>query len=125
MSNRKLAGIWLDSENAMLVTNHDTQNITEFSLSGNFKHEKQGANSNENTANNSLQTTTAKYFKEIDKALENTEELYITGPGKIQEELKSFLHDTPQFKNLKIALDTSERMSDTQLIDAAKSHFGV
>lgn len=124
MKNTRVAGVWLDSEKAVLVRNHDTQNVTEFSVYDTFKHEKQHGNSNENTGNNSEQTTKAKFFKEIDKALENTEELLITGPGTIQEELKAYLQDTAQFKNLKITLNASQQMSDNQVLDTVKSHFG-
>ena len=55
----------------------------------------------------------------------NSEEVFITGPGTIQEELKNFLHDTAQFKNLKITLDTAQQMSDVEVLDAVKSHFGA
>ncbi len=124
MKNSRLAGVWLDSEKAVLVRNHDTQNVTEFSVCDTFRHEKQHGNSSENAGNNSEQTTKTKFFKEIDKALENTEELFITGPGRIQEELKAYLQDTAQFKNLKITLDSSQQMSEGQVLETVKSHFG-
>ena len=124
MTNKKLAGIWLDTEKAIIATNHDGQQTSEFTVSGTAKHEKQHGNSSENAGNNSAQTTKTKYFKEIDHLLENTEELYITGPGTVQEELKSYLHDTAQFKNLKIVLDSSQQMGENELIEATKSHFG-
>lgn len=125
MKNTRVAGIWMDSEKAVLVKNHDSQNVTEFSVADTFKHEKQHGNSSENAGNNSEQTTKTKFFKEIDKALENTEELWITGPGNIQEELKSYLHDTAQFKNLKITLDSSQQMNENQVLETVKSHFGA
>lgn len=125
MTNKKLAGIWLDTEKAIIAKNHDGQETSEFSVCGTAKHEKQHGNSSENTANNSEITTKTKFFKEIDKMLENTEELYITGPGTVQEELKSYLLDTAQFKNLKISLDTAQQMGENQLLDAVNSHFGL
>lgn len=123
MKDKKLAGVWLDSDKAIVAKNHDGQEVSEFHVCGHFTHEKQHGNSNENAANNSEQTTKTKFFKEIDKALENTVELYITGPGTIQEELKTYLHDTAQFKDLKISLDTSQQMSDEAVLEATKKHF--
>lgn len=125
MKDTKAAGVWIDSEKAILVKNHDGQQVTEFEVTDHFKHEKQHGNSSENAANNSEQTTKTKFFKDIDKALENTVELFITGPGTIQEELKSYLHDTAQFKDLKITLDASQQMSDEAVLEATKKHFGA
>lgn len=124
MSDKKLAGLWLDQNKAVVVKNHDAQNAFKFFLCSPLKATVQHGNSNENAANNAEQTNKAKYFKEIAHLLTNSEEVYVTGPGQIQEELKSFLHDTPQFKNLKITLDTAQQMSDEQVLETVKSHFG-
>lgn len=124
MTQKRLAGLWLDTQKAIVTTNHDGQNASEFKVREVVKRDVQHGNSNENAANNSTQTTMVKFFKEIDHLLENTEELFITGPGTAQEELKKYLHDTAQFKNLKITLDSSQQMTDDQVLDTVKSHFG-
>ena len=125
MTEKKLSGLWLDQHKAIVVKNHDAQNAFKFFLCSPVKAEVQHGNSNENAANNAEQTNKAKYFKEIAHLLTNSEEVFITGPGTIQEELKNFLHDTAQFKNLKITLDTAQHMSDEEVLDAVKSHFGA
>ena len=125
MTEKKLSGLWLDQHKAIVVKNHDAQNAFKFFLCSPVKAEVQHGNSNENAANNAEQTNKAKYFKEIAHLLTNSEEVFITGPGTIQEELKNFLHDTAQFKNLKITLDTAQQMSDEEVLDAVKSHFGA
>ena len=125
MTEKKLSGLWLDQHKAIVVKNHDAQNAFKFFLCSPVKAEVQHGNSNENSANNAEQTNKAKYFKEIAHLLTNSEEVFITGPGTIQEELKNFLHDTAQFKNLKITLDTAQQMSDVEVLDAVKSHFGA
>lgn len=125
MKDKKLAGVWLDTEKAIVVKNHDGQEVSEFTVCGHFKHEKQHGNSNENAAHNSEVTTKTKFFKEIDKAIENTVELYITGPGTVQEELKTYLHETAQFKDLKITLDASQQLGDEGVLNAVKKHFGA
>lgn len=125
MHNKKQAGIWLDTDKAIIVKNHDGQEVSTFSVTATAKHEKQHGNSNENAAHNSEQTTKAKFFKEIAHEITNTEELYVTGPGTAQEELKSFLHDTAQYKNLKIKLDTAQQMSEEQVLEAVKANFNA
>ena len=125
MTEKKLSGLWLDHHKAIVVKNHDAQNAFKFFLCSPVKAEVQHGNSSENAANNAEQTNKAKYFKEIAHLLTNSEEVFITGPGTIQEELKNFLHDTAQFKNLKITLDTAQQMSDEEVLNAVKGHFGA
>jgi len=125
MSEKKLAGLWIDSEKAVVVKNHDAQNAFKFFLCSPVKAEIQHGNSSENAGNNAERTNKVKFFKEVEHLLINSQEVYITGPGKIQEELKHYLHDTAQFKNLDITLDTAQQMSDEQVLETVKNHFNA
>lgn len=124
MTEKKLAGVWIDTEKAVVAKNHDDQNAFKFFLCSPIKHHIQHGNSSENAGNNAAQTNKRKFFKEIEHMITNTTELYITGPGTIQEELKAHLLDTAQYKNLKITLDVSSQMGDQQVLDTVKAHFG-
>ncbi|QOR74106.1 hypothetical protein SAMN05443429_102146 [Cruoricaptor ignavus] len=124
MQEKRLAGVWLDGQKAIVVKNHDAQSAFKFFLCDPVKRDVQHGNSNENAANNHEQTSKNKFFKEIEKLLTNTEELWVTGPGTAQEELKKHLHETAQFKNLKVSLGTASNMNDQQVLDAVKEHFG-
>lgn len=123
MSDKKLAGIWIDTEKAIVVKNHDAQNVSEFFLCKPVKAEIQHGNSSENAGNNAEITNRNKFFKEVERLLTNTQELFITGPGVTQEELKHFLHDTAQYRDLEITLGTSQQMSDEKVLEAVKDHF--
>lgn len=125
MSDKKLAGIWIDNSKAVVAKNHDAQNAFKFFLCSPLKLEIQKGNSSENAANNAEKTNKAKFFKEIEKLITNTEELYVTGPGTAQEELKNYLNGTPQYKNLKVTLDTAAQMSDEQVLETVKEHFNA
>ncbi|WP_294321164.1 hypothetical protein [uncultured Chryseobacterium sp.] len=125
MSEKKLAGIWMDKEKAIVVKNHDAQNAFKFFLCSPVKAEIQHGNSSENAGNNAEQTNRVKYFKEIEHLLINSQEVVIIGPGTIQEEFKHYLQETPQFKNLKIQLDTAQQMSDEQVLEKVKEHFNA
>ncbi|KQT18370.1 hypothetical protein ASG31_06495 [Chryseobacterium sp. Leaf404] len=125
MSEKKLAGLWIDTQKAVVVKNHDAQNSFKFFLCSPVKAVIQHGNSSENAGNNAEQTNKVKFFKEVEHLLINSEEVFITGPGTIQEELKKHLHDTAQFKNLKVILETSQQMSDEQVLETVKSHFNA
>ena len=125
MSEKKLAGIWMDSENAIVVKNHDIESAFKFFLCDPVKREVQGGNSSEKNANNAEQTNTAKFFKELEHLITNTEELYVTGTGTIQEQFKRHLAETAQFKNLKVELGTDQKMSGEQFLEEVKKHYNA
>ena len=124
MSERRLAGIWMDTQNATVVKNHDIQSTYKFFLCDPVKRDVQGGNTSEKNANNVEQTNTMKFFKELESLITNTEELYLTGTGDIQEQFKHHLAETAQFKNLKVTLDTAQQMSPEQVLETVKKHFG-
>ena len=123
MSEKKQAGLWIDTHKAIVARNHDFQNVADFQVASTIKADIQHGNSNENTSNNAEKTNRVKFFKEIEKTITNSEELYITGPGQIQEELKKYLEETPQYKNLKITLGTDQQLSDGQVLETVKGFF--
>lgn len=125
MSDKKLAGIWMDSENAIVVKNHDIESAYKFFLCNPVKREVQHGNSSEKNANNVEQTNTAKFFKDLENLITNTQELYLTGTGTIQEQFKNHLAETAQFKNVKVTLDTDQKMSDEHFLEKVKTHFNA
>jgi hypothetical protein len=125
MTNKKLAGIWIDTEKAVIAKNHDAQNTSDFFLCKPIKAEIQHGNSSENAGNNAERTNRNRFFKEIEHLLTNTEEVFITGPGTVQEELKHYLLDTAQFRDLKITLDVSQQMTDEKVLEDVRRHFNA
>lgn len=123
MSDKKLAGLWIDGRKAIVVTNHDGQDVSEFDVKQIVFADVQHGNSNENAANNVEQTNKVKFFKEIEKIITNSTDLYITGPGTSQEELRNYLLETPQYKNLNIKLGTDSQLSEQEVLEEVKSHF--
>ena len=123
MSDKKAAGLWIDSTKAIVVTNHNGQEVTEFAVLETVKAEIQLGNSSENAANNAEQSNKLKFYKEIEKLITNSTDLYITGPGTAQEELRNHLLETPQYKNLNIKLGTDSQLSEEQVLEEVKSHF--
>ena len=115
----------MDKEKAIVVKNHDAQNAFKFFLCNPVKAEVQHGNYSENAGNNAEKTNRAKYFKEVEHLLINSQEVYITGPGTIQEEFKNYLHAPAQFKNLTVHLDTAQQMSDEQVLEKVKEYFNA
>jgi len=123
MTDKKLAGLWIDGRKAIVVTNHNAKEVTEFAVRETVKAEVQHGNSSENAANNAEHTNRLKFYKEIEKLLTNSTDLFITGPGTSQEEFRNHLLETPQYKNLNITLGTDSQLSDEQVLEEVKTHF--
>ncbi|MGZ3939892.1 MAG: hypothetical protein ACXVLT_14980 [Flavisolibacter sp.] len=121
--NKKQFGIWMDSQNATVVgrAQVDTGN---FVIISHTKNKSKGGNSNENASNNSDKTLQQKFFKEIGAHMQNVDEVYVTGPGKEQEQFIRFLSETPQFKKVQAKESTSNKMSDEKLVEYMTAYFG-
>lgn len=123
MLEKKLAGIWMDTEHATVVKNHDIEHTSQFFICKPVKRIIQGKNSSERSAHNADHTNTEKFFKELEHLITNTEKLYLTGTGDIQEQFKHHLAKTALFKNLEVTLDTDQPMSNEHFLEHVKTHF--
>lgn len=125
MSDKKLAGLWIDQTKAVVVKNHNDFEVTDWNVSDTLKADIQHGNSSENAANNVEKTNRVKFYKEIEKAITNSVDLYVTGPGIAQEELRNYLLDTAQYKNLNITLGTSTDSNPDVVLNEVKAHYNA
>lgn len=112
----KLFGVWMDEHKAIVVVKENTE-AEELSIVTHIKNEARVNNSSEKNSNNSERTETKKFFKEITTHMQNATHIHITGTGTAQEQFVHYLNETPQFKNAKTSLSTSNKMSDEKLIE--------
>ena len=120
----KQFGIWMDNRHATIVGVSQSNEADGFKVLANVKEEKTMGNSEEHTLNNDKQRHLRMFFKDVSHQMQNAEEIYVTGISTVQEEFKSFLSDTPQFKNVKVHLDTDAALSDDALVEKVKKVFG-
>ncbi len=125
MSDKRQAGVWMDNSKAIVAKNHGPQDAFKFFLCDPVTFHHQHGNSNENAAMNAEKTNKSKFFKSIEHLLINTEQIYVFGPGTIQEEFKHHLEETPQFKNVKVSLGVAAQLSEEQVLHEVKEHFGA
>lgn len=113
--NKKQFGIWMDSQQAIIVGRQQTE-TGDFVVLAHEKNKGQGSNSSENAANNAERSLQLKFFKEITAHMQNVEELHVTGTGQAQEQFIKYMADTPQFKNTVTKESTSNEMSEDKLV---------
>lgn len=119
--NKKQFGVWMDSQNATVVGKEDDNEV--FTVLGHVKNNGAEKNTSENAQNNQEIALTHKFFKEIAILMPNVDEIHITGTGQIQEQFRNFLAETAQYKNAISTDDTSNKMSDENLITFISNHF--
>ncbi len=116
MNNQKQFGVWMDTQQAVIVGNDSTEEGT-LKVLGHVKGEEISQNSSEKNANNHEKMVLAKFFKEITTHMQNATHVHVTGTGIAQERFMHYLADTPQFKNTKTTECTSNKMSDERLVE--------
>jgi hypothetical protein len=116
MIKQRKFGVWMDNHQATIV-GYENEESDEFAVLAQLKSEHSAANSSEKTAHNHEQSVQLKFFKEIASHLLNPVYVHITGTGQAQEQFIHFLADTPQFKNVKTAESTANKMNDEKLLE--------
>lgn len=115
LKTNKQFGVWMDSHHATVV-GMKTPDVEMFEILEHIKNVDSTGNSSEKTGNNATRGLQLKFFKEIAAAMQNAEEVHVTGTGTSQEQFIHYLADTPQFKNVVSKETTSNKMSDDQLV---------
>jgi stalled ribosome rescue protein Dom34 len=115
VKNKKQFGIWMDSQQAIIVGREHIDS-GDFVILGQTKNKNQSGNSNENAGNNAERGLQQKFFKEITLHMQNAEELHVTGTGQVQEQFIKYMAETAQFKNTVAKESTSTQMSHDKLL---------
>lgn len=103
----------MDTHHAIVVGGADNDT---FVVLGHVKNPGADNNSNENAANHQAIALQHKFFKEIAAIMPNVDEVHVTGTGQVEEQFIHFLAETPQYKKTVATENTSNKMSDEQLI---------
>lgn len=121
-STQQSAGVWLDHEQAILIT-HDTE-LGDFAIGEKLKSgHSRGGGGSEHAINHALRTEDQKFFKSLATHLHPFDEILLFGPGKIQEQFHNHLSEDTQFKNKQITLQSAEHMTDPQMVAQVRNFF--
>ena len=121
-NNKKQFGVWMDSQNAIVLGREGLEN-GDFVILAREKSAGQEGNSNENATNNSEKGNMQKLFRNITTHMQNVDEVHVTGTGTSQEQFIKYMAQTPQYKNTQTEESTSNKMSDEALIEYITAKF--
>ena len=122
MNTRKYIGIWMD---------HSTANIIEASTSKNrsiaseftFEAKEEALSRNENLMHNKRQQMQEAYYKEISDEILKYDHVLLFGPTNAKAELHNYVNKDLHFKNIKIDIETADKMTDNEKDAFVKNHF--
>ncbi|MBK9255087.1 MAG: hypothetical protein IPM42_06325 [Saprospiraceae bacterium] len=123
--DKKVAGVWIDHNEARIVTTSDHQPNGVFEVVGKVKSEHHThKGSSENTFNNKQTQELNRFFKDLAVSIKSYDALYIIGPGQAQEQLKNFFKTDSNFKNKEVEIGTADtHQTHNQMIAQIRNHF--
>jgi stalled ribosome rescue protein Dom34 len=121
MTKVKYLGIWMDHSVAHLIEfPHipvETESIT--SDSSNEENEFKG----ENKMHNKEQQQQGQFYKELGEVIKNYDEVLLFGPTNAKAELMNILKENHHFDNIKIEVQTADKMTDNQQVAFVNDYF--
>lgn len=121
--NKNCAGVWIDNQHALLITETTDEGKNAFAVSEKIKAAENFGGGSEHSMNNAKQSGALKYYKSIASKLTGFSEILLFGPGKAQEQFQNHLQEDVQFKNKKISIDSGNDLTEPQIIAKVRDHF--
>ena len=123
--DKKVAGLWIDHDKAILIETPDQSNTGDFEMIKKIKSNLHGSfGSSQNANTNKLAKELHDFFKHVSHELTNIDFIYVIGPGKAQEEFRNYVKKEGVLKSLGIEIDTADaHLSENQMIAKVRSHF--
>jgi stalled ribosome rescue protein Dom34 len=123
MKTQKNLGIWMDHSNAILIdidSNKRSETIVS-KFTPNTKEEVLGRS--EYTMHNKEEQMNEAFYKEISEEILKYNQVLLLGPTNAKTELHNYLNKDLHFKDIKIDIQSADKMTDNQLEAFVKNHF--
>ena len=122
-SQKQQAGVWLDNEKALIITNGAQSERGDYAILEKVKAQEGQSGGGEHTINNAKKSDSLKYFKTVSALLLGYDEIFVFGPGKSQEQFQNHLNEDGKFKSKKITIDSSDQLTDPQMVARVRDFF--
>ncbi len=117
------AGVCLDNSHARIIAVGSDKEAGIYEVLHNVKSAEHSTGGSEHTMNNAKHADSIKYFKDISAQLLPYDDILLFGTGKSQEQLHNFLKEDQQFSHKKITVDSSDHLTDPQMIAKVRDFF--
>lgn len=65
------------------------------------------------------------YFQQVEDHIDSDYEIVIFGPGEVKKEFLHYLRDLNEFKEAEIHVETTDKMTENQMIAWVKNYFSL
>lgn len=119
----KTLGIWMDHSEANMIDLNAENNNHSIASKFTFSDKEEALNRSENIMHNKENQMQEAYYKKIGTAILNYEHVLLFGPTHAKEELHNYLNKDLHFKDIKIDVQSADKMSDNEKVAFVKNHF--
>ncbi|WP_452231646.1 hypothetical protein [Lacinutrix sp. MEBiC02595] len=123
MKNTKNLGIWMDHSIANLIDLNSKKHCNSIESEFTFGTKEEALNKSESGMHNKKQQMQEAYYKEIGDVILNYTNVLLFGPTNAKTELHNYLHKDLHFKNIKMDVESADKMTDNQQHAFVKNHF--
>lgn len=123
METTKKLGIWIDHSSANLIDFNGS--ISHSTIETDFTHESKvdAMQRSENLMHNKRQQMHEAYYKKIADQILKYDHVLLFGPTNAKSELFNYLSKDLHFKDIKIDVESADKMSDNEKNAYVKQHF--
>lgn len=123
MKSQKNIGIWMDHSNANLIDLNSKEDSHSIVSKFKLNTKEEALKRSENIMHNKEQQMTEAYYKKIASELINYDHLLLFGPTNAKAELHNLLNKDLHFKDVKIDVESTDKMTDNEKVAFVKKHF--
>jgi len=120
MKTNNNVGIWMDHSTANLIDINANNTInSEFT----FDTKEEALSRSESLMHNKRQQLHEAYYKEIADVILKYEHVLLFGPTNAKTELHNYLNKDLHFKDIKIDIESADKMTDNEKDAFVRNHF--
>lgn len=128
-------GLWIDHRRAFVVY-FEGETTSSKEILSNIEEEVRAAGGSrsatryepqeqvgESRVDRKFQQHLEKYYDQVAKTLQDARSVLILGPGQAKDEFKKHLQQSKKKPQPTIAVETTDKMTDAQVIQRVKKHY--
>ena len=123
MKTQKSIGIWMDHSTANLIEFNTEKNNRSITSDFTFDTKEEALSRSENLMHNKRQQMQEAYYKTIADEVLKYDHVLLFGPTNAKTEFHNYLSKNSHVKNIKIDIETADKMTENEKDAFVKKHF--
>ncbi len=123
MKTQKKLGSWMDHSTANLIDLNFKKHRRSITSDFTFDTKEEALNKSENLMHNKRQQMHEAYYKEIAGVILKYDNVLLFGPTNAKTELHNYLNKDSHFKDIRIAIQSADKMTDNEKDAFVVNHF--